>query len=283
MKTDDIAAIAVQAMLYEVACSPSPGMVSRTSSGAHKDMDFFTFIDSTTSLIKYLVLFVKEGFSSKSPKEIFEKIREIGIEAEIKMLKSTKGVNTQRGLLFLMGIALAATGKLLYNKEAFNKLPSIIKEMTEGLVNKELYNKSEKNPKTHGEELFKKYQVLGIRGEVERGIPTVFNYSLPLYREHLNLNINDKMVHTLIGIMQYLEDTNILYRHSFKTLYYVQNRAKAIMDLGGMTTKEGREEIKKLDEEFSKSGISPGGSADLLAITVFFSMVKDYITEEKRD
>ncbi|GAA3314249.1 hypothetical protein GCM10020331_006340 [Ectobacillus funiculus] len=71
-------------MLYEVACYPSPGLVSPISNGAHKDMDFLLFIDSTAVLSKYLSLFVQEGFTDNSYKDIFNNIRTIGIEAEKK-------------------------------------------------------------------------------------------------------------------------------------------------------------------------------------------------------
>lgn len=37
-----ISSFAIQAMLYEVTCTPSPGLVSPVSNGAHKDMNYFT-------------------------------------------------------------------------------------------------------------------------------------------------------------------------------------------------------------------------------------------------
>ena len=54
-----VSSFAIQAMLYEVTCYPSPGLVSPASSGAHKDMDFFTFVDSTSVLSRYFTLFVQ--------------------------------------------------------------------------------------------------------------------------------------------------------------------------------------------------------------------------------
>jgi triphosphoribosyl-dephospho-CoA synthase len=97
-----ISSFAVQAMIYEVSCYPSPGLVSPVSRGAHKDMNFYTFIDSASILSKYLPLFVQEGFSHKTYKEIFERVRLIGIEAEKDMFAKTKGINTHKGMLFLI-------------------------------------------------------------------------------------------------------------------------------------------------------------------------------------
>ena len=125
-----ISSFALQAMLYEVSCYPSPGLVSPVSNGAHKDMNYFTFIDSTAVLSKYLALFVQEGYSHRCCKEIFNSIRTVGVEAEKDMFTKTKGINTHKGMLFLIGIACASVGKAIYEKKPFEEIQNIIKEMT---------------------------------------------------------------------------------------------------------------------------------------------------------
>lgn len=273
----EISSLAVQAMIYEVSCYPSPGLVSPVSCGAHKDMDFFTFIDSTSVLSKYLTLFVQEGFSNKSYKEIFDAIRKIGITAEQDMFVKTKGINTHKGMLFLMGITCAAIGKAIYEKKGFECIQSIIKEMTTGIVEKELIQLNHTDAQSHGEKLFFKYKTDGVRGEVERGIPTVFQFSLDFYKENFELNIKDRLVHTLIGIMQICDDSTILHRHSVKILEEVKETAREVIAMGGMKTTKGREKIDNLCTEFIERNISPGGSADLLGVTVFLSLVEEYM------
>lgn len=184
-----ISSFAIQAMLYEVTCTPSPGLVCPVSNGAHKDMDYFTFIDSTSVLSKYLALFVQEGYSNKGCKEIFHNIRIIGVEAEKDMFTKTKGINTHKGMLFLMGIVCAAVGKAIFEKRAFNEIQTIVREMTEGIVEKELLSLKDSPKLSHGEKLYLKYKNPGVRDEVEKGLPTVFNYALGLYQENLNLNL----------------------------------------------------------------------------------------------
>lgn len=272
-----ISSFALQAMLYEVSCYPSPGLVSPVSNGAHKDMNYFTFIDSTAVLSKYLALFVQEGYSNRSCKDIFESIRTVGAEAEKDMFNKTQGINTHKGMLFLMGIACAATGKAIYEKKPFKEIQTIIKEMTEGIVNKELLSLKDNSLLSHGEKLYLKYKNEGVRGEVERGIPTVFEYSLKLYKENLKLDLNDRLVHTLIGIMTICNDTTIIHRHNPETLEEVKEKAKNIIHLGGMNTIQGREKINELSIEFIERNISPGGSADLLAVTVFLNFVEQYL------
>jgi len=279
----NITSLAVQAILYEASCNPSPGLVSKVSCGAHSDMDYFTFLDSATALINPLIHCTRAGFSSDSPKEIFKQIRQIGRLGEQQMFHKTGGVNTHKGTLFLMGICCAAGGKALYSGARFSSLQSIIQDMTEGLVERELSLRANElenthtSALTHGERLFLTHKVEGIRGEVQRGLPTVFDISLKVYKENHELSQNSRLVQTLLAIMQFSEDTNILYRHSFETLKEVQERAKQIVAMGGMTTPAGIKAIEKMDEDFCRRKIGPGGSADLLGVTVFLYLLEDFI------
>lgn len=272
----DIASYAIEAMLCEVAAYPSPGLVSSVSKGAHKDMDHYTFIKSTSTISKYMVLFSEQGFSQNSPKEIFQAIRGIGIEAEKEMFKATKGINTHKGMIFLLGISCAATAKAINDKKGFSEIKEIIKQMTKGLVQQELCCMDKNKVLSYGEKLFLEYNIEGIRGQVEKGLPLVFDYSLNVYRENKSLKTNDRLIHTLLSIMQYCEDSNVLHRHSMDTLKEVQQKAANIITIGGMTTQEGIKAIEDLDKEFIEKYISPGGAADLLAVTMFFSLIEEY-------
>ena len=48
-----IARLAQQALLYEAAIAPKPGLVDRIDNGSHQDMDLFTFLSSAASLFPY--------------------------------------------------------------------------------------------------------------------------------------------------------------------------------------------------------------------------------------
>lgn len=285
-----ISSFAVQAMIYEVSCFPSPGLVSCISTGAHKDMDFYTFVDSTSSLIKYLTLCVQTGLEGHSASAIFLRLKELGMNAEEEMFEKTKGVNTHKGMVFLMGICCGAAGLAIKNKQEFYEIEQIIRDMTQGIVARELYPLL-KNKKyvidgrklgrrlSYGEKLFLEYNMEGIRGEVEQGLPLIFHFALNFYKENKDLDKNDRSVHMLIGLLQYCEDTNIVHRHSVAVLKEVNKRATQIMNVGGIRTKEGRKAIERLDQEFIDKNISPGGTADLLAITVFLSLVEQYMSK----
>ena len=295
----DIAGLALEGMLCELSCSPSPGLVSRFSSGAHRDMDYFTFLTSASALLRPLSACAEAGFSPSAPAVIFSRLREIGRQGEEGMFRKTAGVNTHKGMLFLLGICCAAAGKALYDGAEFSSLPGIIREMTQGLVDRELRSKdrefraAREDSLSHGEKLFLKFNIEGIRGEVERGLPVVFEHALGFYQaekqqakqamqdrqglQGQGLQENDLLIQTLLVIMQNCEDSTILHRHSFSTLKEVQARAAYILALGGVKTPEGCRAISEMDRDFSERRISPGGSADLLGVTVFFDRFANYM------
>ena len=276
-----ISSFAIQAILYEVSCYPSPGLVSPISNGAHKDMDYFTFIDSSAVLSKYLAVFVQQGYNDKGYKDVFNNIRTVGKDAEREMFIKTKRINTHKGMIFLMGIACAAVGKALYEKKPFEDIRNIIKEMTAGIVEKELLSLEDRPDLSHGEKIYLNNKNEGIRGEVERGIPTVFDYSLELFKQNSELSINDRLVHTLIGIMSKCNDSTIIHRHNQETLEKVKEKARDMIEFGGMKSIISRRKIEKLCQEFIEENISPGGSADLLGVTVFLYLVEQYMSEIK--
>ena len=283
----DIGKLAHKAMLYEVSCFPSPGLVSPVSQGAHKDMNYFTFIDSAAAIYKYLLMFSSSGFSKCTPKQIFDNIRKIGMQCEAEMLRETKGINTHKGMIFLMGTCCAAFGKAIYEGLDFCEVNAVIQAMTEGICERELeqrLNGREEVPQveelslakelSHGEKLYLKHGFKGIRGEIEKGLPIIFQYSLAHYKSMEALEIEERLIRTLIGIMQYCEDSTIVYRHSLEVLQEVQNKAKNISTLDSEAFKMA---VLALDKEFIARNISPGGSADLLSITVFVCLMEKYM------
>lgn len=279
---EDISEIAINSMLLEVSATPKPGLVDRNNSGAHKDMDFYTFMKSSASQVHTFYKCALEGlkFEGKDKRELLKLIRPIGIEGENKMFKATNGVNTHKGLIFSLGVIAAATGLQYRETQKNMKVEDIchkVTEIAEGIVSRELGNLKNKEALTYGEKLFKNHGIKGIRGEVEAGFPTVRDYSLPLLKELMEgkESINDNLVQVLLHLMTVVEDVNILGRHGIEQLEYTKMAAKEALVLGGIFTEKGREKILKLDEEFIKKNISPGGAADLLAVTLMLYFLEN--------
>lgn len=268
---------ATEAMLMEAACTPAPGLVDRVNSGAHDDMDFFTFMSSTSALSATMIRCAAAGWDHSGPTAaLLPQLRRIGGEGERNMFRATSGVNTQKGLIFLMGLLCAATG-LLRKKSAVVTAEAIctgVAELCAGIVQRELetlLTQPPDRPLTAGERLYLDHRSTGIRGETEQGLPAVLQYGLPCLRVALaaGLSLNDALVHTLLRLMTVVEDTTILKRHDPATLLEVQAKATRILELGGMLTVEGIAAIHQLDAEFIRRWISPGGVADQLAAVYF--------------
>lgn len=259
-----------QAILLEVSTHPKPGLVTRLSNGAHKDMSIFTFMMSSAVLSKAFNDLQDIGQAHRGTlAELFCKLRSYGVGAEAELLRVTKGVNTQRGILFAGGIVSAVSGYAMNMGLSRDALLPLIKEMAAGLVAKELKN-LDHAAMTAGEKLYYKYGITGIRGEVENGFPSVVNYGLPALEDAFNkgATINDALVHALIALMTVVEDSNVIWRTDYDTLLEVQRIAKNILSLGSVLTEKGRMAIAETERYFLQRRISPGGSADLLSVTI---------------
>lgn len=285
-----IGSAALEAMLVEVACTPAPGLVDRDNSGAHRDMDIFTFIKSSSVLAPAMYRCAAAGMSHGGrPEVLLPILRRIGQEAEKTMFTATAGVNTQKGLLFLLGV-LAAAAAIAYRRTSNPGAASIAEvaaAVCEGVVARELATLREKagtEKLTAGERLYLRYGITGIRGEIAAGLPSVLQTGLPVYRSALGagLLLNDALVHALVALMAVAEDTTIVHRHGPDTLHAVQKEAAAIMSAGGMLTEQGRRLIKELDRRFIRRNISPGGSADLLAASYFLYAVEQRLASFNR-
>lgn len=259
-----------QAILLEVSTHPKPGLVTRLSNGAHKDMSIFTFMMSSAVLSKAFNDLQDIGQAHRGTlAELFCKLRSYGVGAEAELLRVTKGVNTQRGILFAGGIVSAVSGYAMNMGLSRDALLPLIKEMAAGLVAKELKN-LDHAAMTAGEKLYYKYGITGIRGEVENGFPSVVNYGLPALEDAFDkcATINDALVHTLISLMTVVEDSNVIWRTDYDTLLEVQRIANNILSLGSVFTEKGRMAIAETERCFLQRRISPGGSADLLSVTI---------------
>lgn len=259
-----------QAILLEVSTHPKPGLVTRLSNGAHKDMSIFTFMMSSAVLSKAFNDLQDIGQAHRGTlAELFCKLRSYGVGAEAELLRVTKGVNTQRGILFAGGIVSAVSGYAMNMGLSRDALLPMIKEMAAGLVARELKN-LDHAAMTAGEKLYYKYGITGIRGEVENGFPSVVNYGLPALEDAFNkgATINDALVHALIALMTVVEDSNVIWRTDYDTLLEVQRIAKDILNLGSVFTEKGRMAIAETERYFLQRRISPGGSADLLSVTI---------------
>ncbi|MEN6566923.1 MAG: triphosphoribosyl-dephospho-CoA synthase CitG [Veillonellales bacterium] len=284
LTAEKIGGLAVEAMLYEAASTPAPGLVDRVNSGAHRDMDFYSFMASSAALSFTMARTAQAGFSHNGLPlpALLPVLRLIGREGEAAMLAATGGVNTQKGLLFSLGIITAAAG-WLHDRGLQCTAASVLAaaaEIVSGIVERELGSVAAKEESrlTAGERLYRDYGVTGIRGELAAGLPAVGDQALPALRQALaaGFTINDALIHTLLVLMTCVEDTTVMNRHDPATMrQWVREKAQAVLDAGGMGTVNGREKAAALDDEFIARNVSPGGTADLLAVTWFLHRLEE--------
>lgn len=269
-----IAALCSQALLYEVAVTPKPGLVDRAGSGAHRDMDIFTFQQSACALTPYFTDCALWGIQNPalSPAELFAWLRYPGRRAEQAMYQATQGVNTHKGVIFSMGILCAAIGRLFNGEGGWQNSQavfSLCRQMCAGLLEDFSHLPPQTSP---GERLYRQYGVLGARGEAAEGFPSVREIGLPVFKQCIaqGKNINDAGVVTLLHLIAVVEDTNILHRSGREGLTWLQAQAQAALKKEDVLTAAAR-----LDRLAVEKNISPGGCADLLALTYFFWLLEN--------
>jgi holo-ACP synthase/triphosphoribosyl-dephospho-CoA synthase len=270
-----ISGAALGALMGEAAVTPKPGLVDRANSGAHKDMDFFTFINSIAAILPYFRDCAIKGFESASdPVALFNSLRFGGKIAELDMREASGGVNTHRGLIFSLGILCAAFGRLYRGEEnpGLEDTLDLCRLMTARLHEdfSQAGPETDTGPLSHGEALYKRYGLSGIRGEVSRGFPRVRNTAYPALCRFLETGyrLNDAGAAVFLHLLAETEDTNIVHRSNLGELRRIQQETSAFL-AAHPSMEEFLKKAGELDGEFIRRRISPGGSADLLAVTLF--------------
>ena len=271
--SDDIARMAVQSLLCELYATPKPGLVDQNNNGSHRDMDLFTFLRSAAVLWPYFRKCARIGLEGGRPGEIFARLRQAGLEAEQIMLRATGGVNTHKGAVFSLGILCGAAGTLSPEEwkdpEAVGKRCAAI---SRGLVRRDF--EFMETPVTAGETLFAQYGITGARGQAESGFRVARQVGLPVLSQGLEQgrSLNDCLCAALLHILVATQDTNLIKRSNMAVLGQIQGAVNAMLSVQPYPT---REVLEALDRAFIRQNLSPGGSADLLAVTCLFHFLRE--------
>lgn len=268
--TEYVAVQAYLALNKEFTTTPKPGLVDRNNRGSHPDMGIKHFFASANALRPFFSRFVDEGFLARDlkPEETFRRIRGIGKEAEAAMYQATHGVNTHKGAIFSLGLLCAAAGRLSPEHWQPERLLSECSAMAKGVVAQDFANVTLETAKTAGERIYAQYGITGVRGQAEAGFPAVFNTGLPILRQGLvnGLSLNHAGCVTLLHLIAAIDDTNLIHRGDRNIQLQVKQ------DIATMLEKDpfpSIDIIERLDADFIQRNLSPGGSADLLAVTYF--------------
>ncbi|CAH5667458.1 2-(5''-triphosphoribosyl)-3'-dephosphocoenzyme-A synthase [Klebsiella oxytoca] len=265
-----------RALLTEVRLTPKPGLVDIRNAGAHRDMDLATFEASTAVVAPWMEKFFIMGHDTANitPEQVLTMLRPVGMACETDMLEATGGVNTHRGAIFAFGLLCAAAGRLVARGEPVeqHRVCDQVARFCRGLVAREL-SSSEGKKVSKGEGHFLRYGPPGARGEAESGFHTVRTQAMPVFNRVManTGDANLALLQTLLHLMAWNDDTNLVSRGGLEGLNFVQQQAQKLLWEGGVLADGGLEALRQLDDELIVRHLSPGGSADLLAVTWFLS------------
>lgn len=247
-----LAKAATTALLAELDLTPKPGLVDRDNNGAHSDMDYALMACSIQALEPAFRQIAVETHRTQQPD--CTELARIGREGEAKMLQATGGVNTHKGALFALGLTTAATSHLLA-KEGYVKT----KELRTTIA--QLAAKFQQPATTHGAAARKKYGAQGALDNALTGYAKLFDKWLPYW---ISVKERAEARHLLLlKIMADIDDTNVLHRAGQAQAAEVKMQAAAL--LNNFSTAA----LQTMDREFIARHISPGGAADMLALTLY--------------
>ncbi len=245
-----IAFHAVNALREELFTYPKPGLVSMIDSGSHRDMNAGHFL----AAIKVLGPFFEQAAEAGSRAAAYSELCEIGIAAEQAMLSATGGVNTHRGAIFILGLLAAAAGYKLRHGGNFGE---IVRELWGDDIQQNF------NPRSHGNEMRRRYGCGGARAEAAEGFPTIYQYGLPAF-DH-SLPRNEARVRCFFAMLSHADDSTLLHRGGVAGRDFARNAAR----------NSGYANAETIHRQFIERNLSCGGVADLLAAAIFIKSLEE--------
>ena len=246
--------MAENALLAEVHFTPKPGLVDEANNGAHRDMDVPLFERSAHALRPCFVEFVRLGIQGASPAAL----QQAGVRAEQAMFAATGGVNTHKGAIYSGALLLHAAGRLLSGEEE-RSLCGLAAQTAAAIP---------APTGTHGAAV--RAQCGGIRTEAVSGYPTA-QAVLRQLRQSGPLD-------ALLLSMSRLDDSTLWHRGGAEGAQLVRSRAADIL---AAPASEREARTRRLDAELIERNLSPGGSADLLAMAFFLEKALPLLGQEE--
>ncbi|HEX6567489.1 MAG TPA: triphosphoribosyl-dephospho-CoA synthase [Chthoniobacterales bacterium] len=312
-----LGALARQAMIAEAELTPKPGLVDRRGPGAHTDLSLDLMRRSAFAIEPFIRLMAFQSMNEQPNRRLRATLATTGRAAERAMLQITNGSNTHKGAIWTLGLLTAAAagrdepplvrGRDIANQ--FNSPPNSMARIAgliasfedpdESVPNAPASTGRTPNAKrrlvlrslggggtpsaqlSHGQIVGQKFGAGGARDEAIHGFPHIIQVGLPMLRARRSAHIPEPIARldALLAIMAKLEDTCLLYRGGKAALLAAQQGAAAVLAAGGAGTPHGQELLYALDSKMLELRVSPGGSADLLAGTLFVDAVEQQQTE----
>lgn len=255
------------AIMTELELEDKFGLVTKTSSGSHPDMNYDLMVTAKHAILDDLVEIFQLGLSSETLDNLFSLARKIGINAEKHMLEATHNINCYKGLITVLGFACLSGGFALKHQMKFSDIFDNIEYLS-----KDLLLDFHKPLHSFGKKAHELYQITGIRGELSKGLPSIKNV-LNNY-DHLALEDSITLRKALKDLILMTEDTVFIKRSGSLENYQEIRYKLSALDMDNLI------QIKAFTQEMISKHISFGGSADLLVTAIYLQNIK-YLFEKK--
>lgn len=256
-----LADLAAASLIEEVSLTPKPGLVDQNDQGSHDDLTYKVMVKSANCLRETFYRMSMAAFGEKPSQYLREKIGEIGREGEKAMYEVTNGVNTHKGAIWSLGLltAAAAIHRGECDELALCFTAGEIARFEDRFIPPQL---------TNGIQAINKYGVYGAKAEAQLAFPHIREHSLPIFNTSLNkYNYEVAKYHAFLSLMANLDDTCLLHRGGIEGLNYAKQYAAKVLESGNL------KQLRAMNEDFKKRRLSPGGSADLLAATIYLNKI----------
>jgi triphosphoribosyl-dephospho-CoA synthase len=273
-----LAQLAITALIEEAQLTPKPALVDRRGSGAHRDLDLDTMLRSAHALEPTFAALSRAARHSTPSATLRAELAQIGRAGEQTMMEATSGSNAHRGAIWIVGLLVAGAALVASRAPVATGTAAFDLAATVCALAAQIAcfpDRFAAPSDSHGERARQRYQVGGARREAQDGFPHVIAIGLPaLLKARANGAPEDAArIDALLAIMASLDDTCLLHRAGLPGLQAGQQGARRVLELGGSSTFAGRAALAELDRTLLSLNASPGGSADLLAATLFIDML----------
>lgn len=260
---------AVSALLEEAELTPKPALVDRRGNGAHHDLDLARLRRSALTLREGFVDIAQTAADQEPSLRLRERIGQIGRNMERKMLTATDGSNAHRGAIWALGLLVAAAAGRRSERNAAS-IAAVAATIAR------LPDRFAPCPLSNGARVRLKFGATGARGEAQGGFPHALDIGLPTLRAARGRGVPEDCARldALMAIMAGLDDTCLLHRGGLAALQTAKTGAGAVLAAGGTATSAGLERLHRLHAKLMALWASPGGSADLLSVTLFLDRLE---------
>ena len=276
-RSEWLSELAWQSLIAEAELTPKPGLVDGRGSGSHSDLSLDLMRRSADAIAPYFTRMALASAEAQMNASLRAVVASIGREAEAAMLHATSGSNAHKGAIWILGLLVCAASL------SEGSLPEFVAEAAGYLAR--LPDRARPQAVSHGDVVLERYGATGARGEAYVNFPHAVKIGLPALKaaRKSGRTERDSRLAALLAIMLHLDDTCVLYRGGPEAQRIVHEGTARVIKVGGPGSPKGNAALIALGQELVSLRISPGGSADLLAATLFLDALEHGLERVEED